>query len=120
MQVTNRETDLLTGGSLTCPGSFRIEAVDLITVDDLQPREENYLALERGDILYFPRTPFAFPDAERELLRNTGLSSSSHHKNIAYRPEEDKVTGFDPAAVSDREKLRDAMRLYSEQALAFL
>ena len=102
------------------PGELRIEAVDLVTVGNTQPREENYLALERGDILYFPRTPFPFGDAERELLRNTGLSSSSHHKNIAYRPEEDKVTGFDPAAVSDRGKLRDAMRLYSERSLAFL
>ncbi len=107
-------------GEFNMPGRLRIEAVDLVTVADPQPREENYLALEGGDILYFPRTPFEFPEAERELLRNTGLSSSSHHKNIAYRPEEDKVTGFDPAAVSDRAKLRDAMRLYSERALAFL
>jgi 3-deoxy-D-manno-oct-2-ulosonic acid (Kdo) hydroxylase len=94
--------------------------VDLITVGDVQPREENYLALERGDILYFPRTPFLFPEDQRELLRKTGLSSSSHHKNIAYRPAEDKVTGFDPAAVSDPEKLREVMRNYSERALAFL
>src|SRR5277367_4556897 len=94
--------------------------VELITVGDPQPREENYLALERGNILYFPRTPFALSDLEREVLRSTGLSSSSHHKNIAYRPAEDKVTGFDPAAVSDPEKLRQVMRAYSERALAFL
>jgi hypothetical protein len=94
--------------------------VELVTVTDIQPREENYLALERGDILYFPRTPFAFGEEERELLRSTGLSSSSHHKNIAYRPEEDKVTGYDPAAVSDPAKLREVMRTYSERALAFL
>ena len=60
------------------------------------------------------------PEDERELLRSTGLSSSSHHKNIAYRPAEDKVTGFDPAAVSDPEQLRAVMRSYSERALAFL
>ncbi len=94
--------------------------MDLITVGDVQPCEENYLALERGDILYFPRTPFVFPEDQRELLRSTGLSSSSHHKNVAYRPAEDKVTGFDPAAVSDPEKLREVMRTYSERALAFL
>jgi len=70
--------------------------------------------------LYFPQTPFALSEDERELLRSTGLSSSSHHKNIAYRPAEDKVTGFDPAAVSDPEKLRAVMRSYSERALAFL
>ncbi len=97
-----------------------IKAVELITIGEPRPREENYLALERGNILYFPRTPFALPEEERDLLRSAGLSSSSHHKNIAYRPAEDKVTGFDPAAVSDPEKLRAAMRAYSERALAFL
>jgi hypothetical protein len=107
-------------GEFNMPAELKIEAVELVTVSDIQPREENYLALERGNILYFPRTPFAFPEAERELLRSTGLSSSSHHKNIAYRPTEDKVTGYDPAAVSDPEKLRDVMRTYSERALAFL
>src|SRR5580658_7133642 len=102
------------------PGEFNIDVVELITVPEIQPREENYLALERGNILYFPRTPFQLPEAERDLLRSTGLSSNSHHKNIAYRPAEDKVTGFDPAAVSDPEKLRAVMRSYSERALAFL
>ena len=94
--------------------------MELITVGEIEPREDYYLALERGNILYFPCTPFALPEGERELLRNTGLSSSSHHKNIAYRPAEDRVTGFDPAAVSDPDQLRAAMRLYSERALAFL
>ena len=94
--------------------------MELITVGDRSPCDDYYLALERGNILYFPRTPFDLPEEERELLRNTGLSSSSHHKNVAYRPAEDKVTGFDPAAVSDPEKLRGVMRSYSERALAFL
>ncbi len=107
-------------GSLTCPAELKMEAVELVTVSDIQPREENYLALEQGNVLYFPRTPFAFGEEERELLRSTGLSSSSHHKNIAYRPAEDKVTGYDPAAVSDPAKLREVMRTYSERALAFM
>src|SRR5580704_17196668 len=102
------------------PGEFKMYVVELITVPEVQPREENYLALERGDILYFPHTPFALAEEERELLRKTGLSSSSHHKNIAYRPAEDKVTGFDPGAVSDVDQLRGVMRAYSERALAFL
>jgi 3-deoxy-D-manno-oct-2-ulosonic acid (Kdo) hydroxylase len=97
-----------------------MENVDLITVAGAEPREEYYLGLERGNILYFPCTPFALSENERELLRSTGLSSSSLHKNIAYRPAEDKVTGFDPAVVSDPEKLRGVMRSYSERALAFL
>jgi len=53
-------------------------------------------------------------------LRSTALSSSSHHKNVAYRPAADKVTGFDPAAVRDPESLRGVMRSYSQRALEFL
>jgi hypothetical protein len=119
MQVTNRETCALNPGVYHAR-KFRIRSVELITVEEIAPREDYYLALERGNILYFPCTPFVFAEEERELLRRTGLSSSSHHKNIAYRPAEDKVTGFDPAAVPDPEQLRTAMRLYSERALAFM
>ena len=102
------------------PLRLRMEAVELITVGEAEPREENYLSLERGNLLYFPHTPFVFGEQEREFLRQTGLSSSSHHKNVAYKPEEDKVTGYDPAAVRDPAKLREIMRTYSERALAFL
>jgi hypothetical protein len=94
--------------------------VELITVEASESRQDYYLALERGNILYFPHTPFALPEDEREFLRKTGLSSSVHHKNIAYRPAEDRVTGFDPAAVADPGELRGVMRSYSERALAFL
>src|SRR5208282_4768021 len=92
----------------------------IITVKEVQPREDLYLALEQGNILLFERTPFELPEADREILRGTGLSSSSHHKNIAYRPALDKITGFDPAAVRDREPLRAAMRRFSQRALEFL
>ena len=97
-----------------------MNAVELTTVGETRPCEEYYLGLERGNILYWPQTPFTLPAEDREALRNAGLSSSSHHKNIAYRPAEDKLTGFDSAAVADPEKLRAVMRSYSERALAFL
>ena len=51
--------------------------MELITIGESQPREENYLALERGNILYFPQTPFPLAEEDRDLLRKTGLSSSS-------------------------------------------
>jgi len=94
--------------------------VDLITVGEVRPCDEYYLGLERGNILYWPETPFALSAEDREALRSSGLSSSSRHKNIAYRPAEDKLTGFDAAAVADPEKLRAVMRSYSERALALL
>jgi hypothetical protein len=93
---------------------------EVVTVDQAEPREEYYQQLEQGNILFFPRTPFALSDDERDVLRGTGLSNSAHHKNIAYRPAADKVTGFDQAVVSDPEKLRGVMRAYSQRVLTFM
>ena len=92
----------------------------MVSVTDAAPRDDYYLALERGNILFFPQTPFAFSTEERDVLRSSELSSSRHHKNIAYRPASGKVTGFDAGAVKDPERLRAVMRAYSERALAFL
>jgi hypothetical protein len=97
-----------------------MESVELINVGELQPREEYYLQLERGNILFFPHTPFELSENERNVLRATGLSTSSHHKNIAYRPASDKVTGFDKAMVHDPDELRGVMRAYSHRVLGFL
>jgi hypothetical protein len=94
--------------------------VELINIANVQARVENYLHLEQGDILFFPRTPFELSETERNVLRATGLSTSSHHKNIAYRPASDKVTGFDQSMVKNPEELRGVMRAYSQRVLGFL
>ncbi len=94
--------------------------MELVTVGETAPRDDYYLALERGNVLFFPRTPFPFSEEERNLLRSSELSSSRHHKNIAYRPASDKVTGFDSGAVKDPERLRTVLRSYSQHALVFL
>jgi 3-deoxy-D-manno-oct-2-ulosonic acid (Kdo) hydroxylase len=94
--------------------------VELINIAEVQAKVENYLHLEQGDILFFPRTPFELSETERNVLRATGLSTSSHHKNIAYRPASDKVTGFDQSMVKNPEELRGVMRAYSQRVLGFL
>ena len=94
--------------------------MDLVTVSEVQAREEYYQQLERGNILFFPRTPFPLSEAERDVLRATSLTGGSLHKNIAYRPASDKVTGFDKSASSDSEQLRAVLRAYSERALGLL
>lgn len=114
MQVTNRETRVF--NFQLCHS--KMEIVELISVDAVQPREEYYLQLERGNILFFPRTPFELSENERNVLRAAGLSTSSHHKNIAYKPASDKVTGFGRAI--DPEPLRSVMRAYSQRVLGFL
>ncbi|MDQ6708902.1 MAG: Kdo hydroxylase family protein [Acidobacteriota bacterium] len=90
----------------------------LFAPPDVRPRPETYRNLEEGNILFFPRTPFEFPQNERDVLLNVKQAKGAHHKNIAYRPAQEKVTGFDRTA--DAEALRSALRSYSRRSLQFL
>jgi hypothetical protein len=94
--------------------------MELVTLSDVQPRQEHCLQLERGNILFFPRTPFALSEDERDVLRGVSLTGGSLHKNIAYRPAADKVTGFDKSIAHDPGKLREVLRAYSQRVLGLL
>ncbi|MGH8621999.1 MAG: Kdo hydroxylase family protein, partial [Burkholderiales bacterium] len=51
-------------------------------------------ALERGEIVHFPRCPIELPDdAELKLLREE-LPGRLRNKNISYHPETDSVAGL--------------------------
>jgi len=76
-------------------------------------------ALEAGDILLFPRTPFELPDADRAFLLAQRQTDARYHKNIAYRPREDRVTGVAAARPEDRVTLGRVMRDYSRRVTAF-
>lgn len=76
--------------------------------------------LEAGNILFFPRTPFAFPQADRELLLGQKQTNSAFHKNVAYRPSEDRITGLDDANSPEAERLRATLRNYSQSVVQFL
>ncbi|PYQ20888.1 MAG: hypothetical protein DMF81_17155 [Acidobacteria bacterium] len=91
------------------------------TVADPSPaREIDYCrALEEGRILFFPRSPFELPEAERAVLLAQRQSGAGYHKNIAYRPAQDRVTGFARGTSADAERLRGALRLYSRRATEF-
>lgn len=78
--------------------------------------------LEAGDILYFPQSPVPLSADDTSFLLGQQQTDSSLHKNIAYKPNVDRLSGFDaktasPAAV---ERLHDAMRRYSHSVVAFL
>jgi hypothetical protein len=83
-------------------------------------RELDYCrALEQGRILLFAQAPFELPDAERSFLLAQRQTRAGYHKNIAYRPAQDRVTGFARGAAGDAERLRGALRLYSRRATDF-
>jgi hypothetical protein len=76
--------------------------------------------LESGHIVFLPHTPIDLPLKDRALLLDRKQSSSAYHKNIAYRPLEDRVTGLDRSEEQEAEKLRAVLADYSKRSLEFL
>jgi hypothetical protein len=76
--------------------------------------------LEDGRILFFDVFPFDFPEEDRSFLVSQRLGDSRFHKNISYRPKQDALRGFAPQNASDANRMREALRRYSQQAIRFL
>ncbi|HET7451831.1 MAG TPA: Kdo hydroxylase family protein [Thermoanaerobaculia bacterium] len=83
-------------------------------------RIELQKALEQGRILYFPRSPIAIEPDDRTFLLGLRQSGAAYHKNIAYRPESNRVTGFAAESAGDSARLRAVLRRYSRDSIAFL
>ena len=79
---------------------------------------EHCRLLEEGQVLSFPQLPFALQDDERAFLLAQQLAG--HHKNIAYTPQHDRVTGFVERHAGDGERLRAIMRAYSQRVTDFV
>ena len=75
--------------------------------------------LEEGNILFFSQTPFEFPREEIQFLLSQQQSDAGYHKNIAYRPAQDRLTGYARADGDKVAKLRAIMRSYSERVTRF-
>jgi hypothetical protein len=79
-------------------------------------------SLEAGNILYFPQTPVPLAADDMAFLLGQQQTDSSLHKNIAYKPAANVLTGLD-AKSSDTaaaERLRAIMRGYSDTVARFL
>ena len=74
--------------------------------------------LEAGNVLFFPSTPFPFPEESKEFLRNINFAGGSLHKNVAYRPAGDRVTGVQLEA-QKAERLHAILREYSRAVVKF-
>jgi hypothetical protein len=78
--------------------------------------------LEEGNILFFPQTPIALSADDLRFLLTLEQTSSGLHKNLAYKPQRDEVSGADmkgadPAA---SERLHRILREYSRRVTEFL
>jgi hypothetical protein len=93
------------------PGGFQGDAVE---------RSRWYCAqLEANRIVYFPQPPFEFSAADREFLTSQRRADSSVHKNVSYRPAQDKLRGFE-GSPEVMNRLMGIMREYSRQVVDFV
>ena len=98
----------------------------LVTIPDVAPSPAQArqwcVQLESGDILYFPQTPVPIDPADLEFLLGQQQTDSSLHKNIAYKPRIDKLSGLDAGSADSAAaaRLQAIMRRYSQQVTEFL
>ena len=96
---------------------------DLVEIHDVSRADQergHCNQLEQGNILFFSTIPFEFPAAEREFLLDQRQSGKAYHKNIAYRPSEDRLSGSAKGSREEEDRLRRVMRSYSERCTRFL
>jgi hypothetical protein len=101
-------------------------AVVSIPADHLHPSPDEARdwcgRLEAGEILYFPQTPVPLPPQDASFLLGQQQTDSSLHKNIAYKPKADRLSGVDTKTASSEavERLQGIMRRYSASVVRFL
>jgi len=75
--------------------------------------------LEEGNILFFEETPFGLPPDEVQFLLSQRQSGAGYHKNIAYRPLSDRLSGYGEGRGSDKDRLHAVMQRFSQRAIEF-
>jgi hypothetical protein len=76
--------------------------------------------LESGDILYFPANPIPLAAADREFLIEQKQVDASYHKNISYRPAQDRLKGVEARDEASRERTHRVLREFSRTAVSFM
>ncbi len=83
----------------------------------------NWIArLEAGEVIYFPQTPVPIPRQDLEFLLGQHQTDSRLHKNIAYKPGIDRLSGVDEKSADNAgvDQMHAVMRRYSKSVTAFL
>jgi 3-deoxy-D-manno-octulosonic acid hydroxylase-like protein len=94
---------------------------DLAQALENPSRLRSYCAqLEAGDILFFPETPILIPSGDLAFLLGHQQVGGAYHKNIAYRPLENRITGFGAMDSTISDRLRGIMQRYSKDVIGFL
>lgn len=74
--------------------------------------------LEKGAILFFSQLPFDLSSEDVRFLVSLTPADSRLHKNISYRPEQDRLRGFDDRA--NEARVHQIIRDYALQVRDFV
>ena len=78
--------------------------------------EAEYQRLEAGDILFFPVSPPLLSEQDRAFLVTQRQSDASYHKNVSYRPAQDRLRGVVQDDPAQRALFHQIMRGYSQRS----
>ena len=76
--------------------------------------------LEKGNILFFSKCPFDFPQEELDFLLLQKQTGAANRKNIAYKPQSNKITNITTLSEEQRVKMLDIMQSYSRKTMDLL
>ena len=76
--------------------------------------------LERGNILFFPHSPFHLSATDHAFLLAQKQTGAGFHKNIAYRPAGGRLTGTGKMPPANSARLRGILQAYSYWATQLL
>jgi 3-deoxy-D-manno-oct-2-ulosonic acid (Kdo) hydroxylase len=85
-----------------------------------QASQAEYERLESGDILFFPVSPPLLSEQDRAFLVTQRQSDASYHKNVSYRPAQDRLRGAAQNDPAQRTLLLQIMRGYSQRSIVFM
>ena len=98
--------------------------MELISIDqsrvDAEYRDEMCRKLEQGNILLLNPTSFMPSEEDCAFLRAQRQTTRPSHKNIAYKPHLDKITGADAENTQDADRLHAILSNYSLGAMKTL
>src|SRR5579884_2095932 len=76
--------------------------------------------LEQGNIVYLPASPLLPSVGDASILRDIERLDTSVHKNIAYKPAHDKLTGLRGVSSTVVRDVHRVLRSHSQRAIDFL
>jgi hypothetical protein len=90
-----------------------------VVVEEAAPGSDCRRSLEEGRILLFPPLALQLPAEDVAFLLSQRQSGARYHKNIAYRPAKDRISGVAGGEGADAERLRRVLADYSRRAVEF-